>query len=110
MQFAVIVRAIDSPNLPPPVAMGLAKRTFQILASRQEPRIVANYPFAGERAGIFIVDVNSGEELQEVIGKLPFAGIVKAEVHPIGSMEASIRTIEEAERRFAEMAPALGAR
>lgn len=36
-----------------------------MLASGQEPRIKAVYPFAGERAGIFLVEVDTAEELQE---------------------------------------------
>jgi muconolactone delta-isomerase len=109
MQFAVIVRSNESTNLPPIVALGLVKQTMQMLAANKEPRIKAQYPFAGERAGIFIVDVNSGDELQELISSLPFSGLVKAEIHAIGSNQASLKTIEEAERRVAAMTPA-GAR
>ncbi len=109
MQFAVIVRSNDSANLPPTVALGLVKQTFQMLAANKEPRIKAQYPFAGERAGIFIVDVNSGDELQELISSLPFSGLVKAEIHAISSAQATLKTIEEAERRTAAMTPA-GAR
>lgn len=105
MQFAVIVRSNESTNLPPTVALALLKQTFQMLASNKEPRIKAQYPFAGERAGIFIVDVNSGDELQELISSLPFSGLVKAEIHAVGSAQASLKTIEEAERRVAAMTP-----
>jgi muconolactone delta-isomerase len=107
MQFAVIVRSNESTNLPPTVALGLLKQKFQMLASNKEPRrIKAQYPFAGERAGIFIVDVSSGDELQELISSLPFSGLVKTEIHAIGSNQASLKTIEEAERRVAAMTPA----
>ena len=110
MQFAVLSRAVDSPTLPPQAAVMLAQKTFELLASGSEPRIKAVYPFAGQRAGLLIVDVQSGDELQQLIGSLPFAPIVKSEIYPIGSIQAALQTIEQAQRRLAEMAPAMAGR
>ena len=109
MEFAVIVRAIDSSNVPVPAMLALAKATFQMLASKQEPRIKAAYPWAGERGAILIVDVKSGEELQEVIGGLPFFGQVHPEIHALGTLQGTIKGIEAAEQRVAQMSAA-GAR
>src|SRR2546422_10416438 len=106
MEFVVITRALDSTNLPPAASIALAKQTFQMLASNQDSRIKAMYPFAGERAGIFIVDVKSGDELQELFGSLSFAGITNAEIHPVGSVHSSIKSIERAKKRLANMTPA----
>jgi muconolactone delta-isomerase len=106
MEFVVITRALDSSNLPPQATISLAKQTFQLFASNKDSRIKAVYPFAGERAGVLIVDVKSGEDLQDLLGSLPFAGITKAEIHPIGSLQGSLKTMEEAERRVAAMTPA----
>lgn len=110
MQFAVILRAVDSPILPPPVALTLVHKTFELVASGQEPRIKANYPFAGQRAGLMIIDVQSGDELQELISSLPFAPIVTAEIHAVGTVQAALKTVEEAQRRLAELGPATGGR
>jgi muconolactone delta-isomerase len=109
MEFAVITRALDSSNVPQSVGLALAKATFQMLASKQDSRIKAAYPWAGERGGILIVDVKSGEELQEVIGSLPFFGQIKTEIHALGTLQGTIKAIEAAEQRVAQMAPA-GAR
>ena len=106
MEFVVITRALDSTNVPPAASIALAKQTFQMFASNQDSRIKAVYPFAGERAGVLIVDVKSGEELQELLGSLPFAGISKAEIHPIGSVQSTLKGIEQAEKRLASMTPA----
>jgi hypothetical protein len=54
MQFAIISRAVDNPGIPPPIAVTLAHKTFELFASGQEPRIKAIYPFAGQRAGLLI--------------------------------------------------------
>lgn len=110
MQFAVIAHGVDASNVPPQVAIGLVKQTFQMVNAKKEPRIKASYPFAGERAGIFIVEVNSGDELQELISSLPFSGIVKVEIHAISSVQAALKSVEEAERRVQSMAPAGAAR
>ena len=110
MQFAVISHALDSGNVPPQVAVGLAKQTFQMLSSNPDPRIKAVYPFAGERAAILIVEVKSGEELQELISSLPLSGISKSEIHAIGSVQSALKSIEDAERRIAAMSPAGAAR
>lgn len=106
MEFVAIIRAVESSNVPPQVAIGLAKQTFQQFASNKDPRIKAMYGFAGERAGVLILDVKSGEELQEVISSLPFSGITTAEIHPVSSVQTTLKTIEEIERRMASMMPA----
>lgn len=106
MQFAVIMHATDSSNLPPQVQLTLAKQTFEKLTSAQDPRVKAVYPFAGERAGVFIVDTNSADELQEVIGAQPLSAISRAEVHPISTVQGVLKTIQQAEQRMSQMAPA----
>ena len=106
MEFVVITRALDSTNVPPAASIALAKQTFQMFASNHDSRIKAVYPFAGERAGVLIVDVKSGEELQDLVGSLPFAGITKTEIHPIGSVQSAIKTMEATEKRVAAMTPA----
>jgi len=107
MQFAVLSRAVDNPNLPPQVTVKLARDTFELLASGRERRITAAYPFAGQRAGLLIADVDSGEELQDLIASLPFAPIVTFEIHPIGTLQGVLKTLEQAQRRMAEMASAM---
>jgi muconolactone delta-isomerase len=109
VEFVVSARAIDSPNVPPQAAIALVKQTFQQFASNQDSRIKAMYPFAGERAGVIIVDVKSGDEMQDLIGSWPFSGITDTEIHPIGTIEGVLKTLDAAERRMAATAAA-GAR
>jgi muconolactone delta-isomerase len=106
MEFVVIMRALDSANVPPSAAIAMAKQTFQMVAANQDPRIKKVYLFAGERAGVLIVDAKSGDELQDVLGSMPLAGISKAEIHPVGSVESTLKTLEAAEKRVAAMMPA----
>ena len=106
MEFVVITRAVDSSNVPPQVTVALAKQTFQMLKANKDSRIKAVYPFAGERAGILVIDAKSGEELQEVIGNMPLAGISSTEIHVLGTVEGVLKTLETAEQRIALMSPA----
>ena len=106
MQFAVIMHSTDSSNLPPQVQLMLAKQTFEKLTSAPDPRIKAFYPVAGERAGLFIVDTNSADELAEVIGAQPLSPMARAEVHPISTAQGVLKTLQQAEQRMAQMAPA----
>jgi muconolactone delta-isomerase len=106
MQFAVIMRATDSSSLPPQAQLALAKRTFEMVSSQQDSRIKATYPFAGERAGVWIIDANTGDELQDVIGGLPLSPLVKAEIHPIGTVQGALKSVQQVEQRLAQMAPA----
>ncbi len=107
MQFAVLTRANTAVNVPPAVAIGLAQKTFEQIAAGKESRIKAVYPFAGQRAGILIIEAQSGEELNEVIGSLPFFPIVNIEIHALGSVQSALKGIEQAQRQIAEMGPAL---
>jgi DNA-binding Lrp family transcriptional regulator len=106
LQFVVIGRSLDTPNVPPSVQIALVKQTFQMFAAKKDPRIIANYPFAGERSGILVVDVKSGDELQELLGNLPFSGMVTQEIHAVGTVEAALKSLEVAEQRVASMTPA----
>jgi len=106
MQFAVILRATDTSSLPPSMQVALPKQTFEMLSSKPDPRIKAFYPFAGERAGLFIIDTNTADELQEVIGALPISPVSRAEVHPITTVPAVLKTLKQAEQQVAQMAPA----
>ncbi len=106
MQFAVIMRATDSSSHSPQAQLALPKQTFQMLTGEPDPRIKAVYPFAGERAGIFIIDADSGEELEDMIGSLPSSPRVTAEIHPVGTLQGWLRTLEQMEQQLAQVAPA----
>jgi hypothetical protein len=106
MQFAVIMRDTESSNLPPQVQLTLVRQTFEMLASKPDPRIKAHYAFAGERAGLFIIETSSHDEFQEVIGAIPLSPISKAEVHAISSDQSVLKNVQQSEQRMAQMAPA----
>jgi len=105
MQFLVLTKAATT-NLPPQVTLQLVRQTFEMAIEKREPRIKQSFPFAGERAGAFVIEVGSAEELSDVISDLPFSGIVDVTIHPLTTLEQSLKTIKKAEQRVAQMTPA----
>ena len=105
MEFLVELRRMQAPHMPPQAEIALAKATFQQALQKTEPRIKAVYPYAGERAGAIIVEASSGDELSEILGALPFFPVVELTIHPLASLEQSLRATENAEAMIAQMAP-----
>ena len=104
MQFLVELRRMDAPQMPPQAEVALAKQTFQRMLQNAEPRIKAAYPYAGERAGALVVEAASGDELSEILGGLPFFPAVSMSIHPLATLEQSLRATEQAEAMLAQMA------
>jgi len=107
MQFLVLTKAGNT-TMPPQVMLQLVRQTFESFIEKREPRIKQYFPFAGERAGAFIVEAGSAEELSDVITDLPYSGVVDVTIHPLTTIEQSLKTIKKAEQRAAQMAPAMG--
>jgi muconolactone delta-isomerase len=53
---------------------------------------------AGQRAGIFIMDAQSNEEVDRILGGLPFWGLLNMSVTPL----VSVRTAIERDQRAAD--------
>jgi len=108
MQFLVLTKASSETNVPIQVRLQLVRQTYESLVEKREPRIKQAFSFAGQRAGAFIVEVGSHEELSDVLSELPFSGIVDVTIHALTTLEQSLKTIKKSEQRVAQMAPAIG--
>jgi hypothetical protein len=109
MQFLVDGRRIESPQVPAQVEIAWAKATFQQFLQHTEPRITAVYPYAGERALSLVIEAASGEELSEVLFKLPLFPVLQIAIHPLTSAEQALRAIDDAEAMVAQMGSPPGA-
>jgi hypothetical protein len=88
MLFLVTGENIDAGYLLPPEqtlqAIGQAVvPSFQILAQWEQEGKVKGGVFPGERAGAFVLEANSYEELDSMMNHLPFFGLVKWQVKPL---------------------------
>jgi hypothetical protein len=109
IQFLVETRRIESPQVPVQAEIALAKGTFQQILQHTEPRITAVYPHAGQRSVSLVIDAASGEELSEVLFKLPLFPVLQITIHPLTTVEQVMRAINEAEAMAAQMGSPPGA-
>jgi hypothetical protein len=94
MQFIVTGRLIDTPVAPPEQELDLLIQTFRHFASREDPRIKAVYPYADARVTALVVDVDSANELSELLGGLPASRLSTWEGHPVATPESVLGTLE----------------
>jgi hypothetical protein len=88
MLFLVTGENIDPGYLLPPdqtvAAISQAVvPSFQMLADLEQQGKVKGGIFPGERAGAFVIDVASPEELDGLMNHLPFFGLVRWQVKPL---------------------------
>jgi muconolactone delta-isomerase len=88
MLFLVCGENIDPGYLlPPDQTMQAVEQavlpSFQQIAEWEQQGKVKGGLYPGERAGAFVVDVESYEELDSMMNHLPFFGIVKWQVKPL---------------------------
>ena len=101
MQFLVIGRLIDTPVAPPEQEIAMLKATFEHLASGANPQIKAVYPFADERATALVVDVDSADELGQLIGALPATRLSTFVSHPIANPQSVLEQLSGWEQMLA---------
>lgn len=88
MLFLVTGENIDSGYLVPPdqlsqiIEQAIAP-SFQIMGQLQSQGKLKGGVFPGERAGAFVVEVDSFEELDTMMNHLPFFGLIHWTVKPL---------------------------
>ena len=100
MRFLITGENIDAGYLLPPdqtfEAIGQAVvPSFQMLASLEEQGKVRGGVFPGERAGAFVVEADSYEELDSLMNHLPFFGLVKWQVKPLMPFRSVARQLPQ---------------
>ncbi len=95
MQFLVIGQYIEHGAIVPPeqvagVIESAILPSLEMLASWVDNGAAHGGIYAGERAGAFIIEAASAEELGEMLASLPFWGLVKWEVRPLQSVRSTV--------------------
>jgi hypothetical protein len=93
MLFLVTGENIDAGYLlPPEQTLSAFEQTvvpsFQMLAQWEQEGRLKGGVFPGERAGGFVIEANSLEELDGMMNHLPFFGLVKWNARPLMSMQS----------------------
>ena len=82
----------------PQVFGQLIRPSLESLAKMiDEKKLMGGIP-AGQRAGFFIMDAQSNEEVDRILGGLPFWGLLNVSVTPL----VSVRTAIERDQRAAD--------
>ena len=71
MQFLVTGRVMDAGVALPQQELTMLKTTFEQFANETNPKIKAVCPFADKRATASLAEIDSADELNELIGPLP---------------------------------------
>ena len=101
MKYLVKMDLIDpgpllSPQQVAEILEDLIVPSFQTLVKLEKDRkILAGGLEVGARAGVFIVDSPSNEELSRLLENLPFWGIIKWQVTPLESFQHRIEGVQE---------------
>ena len=110
MRFFVTAEYVEPGALLPPEALGpLAQHvilpSLEMLAKWEQDGKIRGGVHAGERAGAFVVDASSHDELGTLLASLPFWGLVKWHVTPLQSWSSTVERDRAAFQRAASAAP-----
>ena len=93
MQYLVTGEFIDpGPLLPPDQLAGMIRQlvlpSHDVLTNlKAEGKLIAGGYSVGERAGAFIFEADSNEELDTLLQGLPYWGVIKFKVTPLQDVE-----------------------
>ena len=79
-----------TPDVFPQVWENVIRPSLETLAKMAEERKLTGGIVAGQRAGAFIIEAQSNEEVGAILAGLPFWGLVTWEVTPLQSIRSAI--------------------
>jgi muconolactone delta-isomerase len=107
MQFLVMTRQFSPP--PPEMIAPLLEATQGWLAQhRASGKIKSAWAFAGTTNGAGVLDVDSHEELDEIVGAFPFAPFSTIDVIALSDLDRSLETAKAEAARFGQAVGATG--
>ena len=91
MQFLIITKPTNPapPEMIPPLIDAMAAWLAQ---GREDGTLQAAWSFAGTQGGGGIAEVESHEQLDEVMAGFPFAPFSSIEVYPLADLDRSLAT------------------
>ena len=108
MQFLVTGENIDAGYLlPPEQTMQVIEQavvpSFQTFAQWEREGRLKGGLFPGERAGAFVIEADSPEELDRLMNQVPFFGLVKWNVKPLVPWQTMARQLPQYVQNFRQM-------
>lgn len=100
LKFLIIGKAVDygGPANPADVAMifeNLILPSIEMAKEWEDKKKVVGGLFAGQRAGVFIAEASTGEELSSWLQRLPFWSLNTWEIVPLQSFASGVENVKE---------------
>lgn len=83
----------EQPPMPREQYLGMMASTWQVIKQLQgSGKVIAGGAFIGQRAGCVIVDVDSNEELADLLNRLPLSAYLDWEVVPLIAADRALES------------------
>ena len=84
MLFFVKAELSEQPPMPREQFLGMMASTWEVIKQLENNgKVLAGGALIGQRAGCVIVDVDSNEELSDILNRLPLSAYLEWEVVPL---------------------------
>lgn len=94
MLFYVKAELLEQPEMPRERYLGMVAATWEMIKQLESNgKVIAGGALIGRRAGVVIADVDSNEELFDILNRLPLSAYLEWEVVP---MIAADRALDSA--------------
>jgi len=89
--FFVKAKLAEQPPMPREQFLGMMASTWQVIKQLEgNGKVITGGAFVGQRAGCVIVDVDSNEELADLLNRLPLSAYLDWEVVPLITAERAL--------------------
>jgi hypothetical protein len=100
LKFLVIGKAVEygGPVNPADAAMlfeNVILPSIEMSKEWEDKKIVVGGLFAGQRAGVIIIEASTGEELSSWLQRLPFWGLNTWEIIPLQSFQSGVEDVKK---------------
>jgi len=93
MLFFVKATLEEQPAMPRDQYLGMVASTWQVIKQLEgNGKVITGGAFVGRRAGCVILDVDSNEELADLLNRLPLSAYLTWEVIPLIGAERALES------------------
>jgi muconolactone delta-isomerase len=93
MLFYVKASLEEQPPMPRDQYLGMVASTWQVIKQLEgNGKVITGGAFVGQRAGCVILDVDSNEELADVLNRLPLSAYLTWDVVPLITADRALES------------------
>jgi muconolactone delta-isomerase len=93
MLFFIKAELREPPPLPREQYLGMVASTWELIKQLESNgKVISGGAFVGQRAGCVIVDVDSNEELSDILNRVPLSAYIDWEVVPLIAADRALES------------------